>query len=408
MHVIVRVFVSASVCAPALLAQERLTLQDAVSQAITANPQILAADARVSVAEGLRRQAGLGPNPRLVLQSENARFTGSPPFSYSRDADSYAFLVQTIETAAKRHRRVDLAAENVRRSEAEEHLQRQQIVTRVNSAYWAAVGAARTRDLLQQEASRFETVVQYHRDRVREGAAAEVDLIRIEVERDRLLTTAHTVALEAERARISLLREMGRTEFPVIEYAADLEQIRPVATIDLSQVLAKRAEMQIARQSIEQARANERLQRANGKPDPDVQLGYKRTSGFDTLYAAVQIPLPFRNRNQGLIEAAAAETTVSQAGLALAQSLIRAEIESAKKDYDLRGKLLEETLRPMRARTEEVYRIETAAYREGVSNTLRLLDAERSRIETLVMYTRALSEYQQSAAALEAAQGILP
>jgi len=187
-----------------------------------------------------------------------------------------------------------------------------------------------------------------------------------------------------------------------------LDQIRPVATIDLSQVLAKRAEMQIARQSVEQARANERLQRANGKPDPDVQFGYKRTFGFDTLYAAVQIPLPFRNRNQGQIQAAAAENIVSQAGLALAQAVIRAEVESAKKDYDLRGKLLEETLRPMRARTEEVYRIETAAYREGVSNTLRLLDAERSRIETLVMYTRALSEYQQSASSLEAAQGILP
>ena len=408
MHVFVRLFVSTSVCAPALLAQERLTLRDAVSQAITANPQIMAAEARVSIAEGLRRQAGLGPNPRLVLQSENTRFTGSPSFSYSRDADSYAFLVQTIETAGKRHRRVDLAVENVRKSEAEEHLQRQQIITRVNAAYWAAVGAARTRDLLRQEASRFATVVQYHRDRVREGAAAEVDLIRIEVERDRLVTSAQTVALEAERARIALLREIGRTEFPAIEFAADLEQIRSVATIDLSQVLAKRAEMQIARQSVEQARANERLQRANGKPDPDVQFGYKRTFGFDTLYAAVQIPLPFRNRNQGQIQAAAAENIVSQAGLALAQAVIRAEVESAKKDYDLRGKLLEETLRPMRARTEEVYRIETAAYREGVSNTLRLLDAERSRIETLVMYTRALSEYQQSASSLEAAQGILP
>ncbi len=62
----------------------------------------------------------------------------------------------------------------------------------------------------------------------------------------------------------------------------------------------------------------------------------------------------------------------------------------------------------MLTRTDEVYRIETAAYREGGSNILRLLDAERSRIETLVMYTRALSELQQSAVALETAQGKQP
>ena len=62
----------------------------------------------------------------------------------------------------------------------------------------------------------------------------------------------------------------------------------------------------------------------------------------------------------------------------------------------------------MRDRADEVYQIVEAAYRETGSDMLRLLDAERTKIETDVMYARALSEFQQSAVALKTAQGNLP
>jgi cobalt-zinc-cadmium efflux system outer membrane protein len=62
----------------------------------------------------------------------------------------------------------------------------------------------------------------------------------------------------------------------------------------------------------------------------------------------------------------------------------------------------------MRARANDVYQIVDAAYRETGSDLLRLLDAERIKIETEVTYARALSEFQQSAVALETAQGTLP
>lgn len=405
-----RVWICASTVAliPALFAQARLTLADVVSQTVTGNSQLAAADARVGVAEGLRHQAGLGPNPRLFLQSENARPYGTPSFSYPRDADSYAFLAQVFETGGKRQRRVDLATENVRRSALEQQFQRQQIVSRVSAAYWAAAGAARSRDLLFEEVAGFERVVQFHRDRVREGASPEVDLLRIEVERDRLLTSARTAGQEAERARIALFREMGKTEFPPVEFADSLEQTPRVETIAVDQVLARRPELKIARSAINQSRANLRLQEANAKTDPDTQLGYKRTAGFNTLYASVQIPLPVRNRNQGQIEAAIADIKATESSLAATAALIRSEVESATQDFQSRQRLLTETLRPMRDRADEVYRIADAAYREGGSDILRLLDAERTRIETQLAYVRTLSELQQSAVALATAQGNLP
>jgi cobalt-zinc-cadmium efflux system outer membrane protein len=402
---------SALTMTPALFAQVRLTLADAVSEALTGNPQVAAGAARVAVAEGLRHQAGLGPNPRLFVQSEGLppnRVNGDPSFSYPRDADNYAFLIHTIETGGKRQRREDLATENVLRTQLEQQLQRQQIASRVGVVYWAAAGAARSRDLLQQEVASFERVVQFHRDRVREGASTEVDLLRIEVERDRLAASERTAAREAERARIALFREMGKTEFPPAEFVDNPETPHLVPAVTIEEVLQKRPEMLISRAAIEQARANLRLQQANAKIDPDFQFGYKRTTGFNTFYAAVQIPLPIRNRNQGQIEAAVADTKVAESSLAATAALVRSDLETAVSDYEARQKLLTETLRPMRDRADEVFKISEAAYREGGSDILRLLDAERTKIETQLAYIRAHIELQQSAVAVATAQGNLP
>ncbi|MCU1339363.1 MAG: outer membrane protein [Bryobacterales bacterium] len=408
MHLSVRTCALQLILSQALLAQVRLTVADAVSQALADNPQLVTAAARVGVAEGLQRQAGLTPNPRLILQSENTRFSGFPAFKYPRDADTYAFVAQVLETGGKRIRRVELATENTRRSELEAELSRRQIVSRVSIAYWAAAGDERIRDLLQDEVRSFDRVVQFHRDRVREGAAAEVDLLRIEVERDRLVSSARTAELDSERATIALFREMGKGAFPTVEFADTLEQARTVAVVPLDQVLEQRVEIKLARASVDQAQANLRLQQANAKTDPDLHVGYKRTLGFDTLYAAVQFPLPIRNRNQGQIEAAIAETRAAESSIAATEAAIRAELESAKRAYESRQKALNDTLRPMRDRAGEVYQIVDAAYRETGSDILRLLDAERTKIETDLLYIRSLSEFQQSAVVLETAQGSLP
>jgi outer membrane protein TolC len=413
-----RVFASALFFTPGLWPQVRLTLADAVSQALAGNPQIATASARVSVAEGLRRQAGLAPNPRLTLQSENSRFWGSPPFSYSPDADSFALLAQTFETGGKRKRRVESATTNVQRSGLEREVLRQQIISRVSSAYWTAAGAVKTGELLKQELGNFERVVEYNRNRVKEGAAPEVDLLRIELERDRLTSSVKIAEQDATRATIALFREIGKDEFPSVEFVDSVEQIHPLAIVPLAQVLEQRPAMQVARKAVEQAQANLRLQQANAKPDPDVEVGYKRTAAVgvysgaglpaNTLYGSIQIPLPIRNRNQGEIAAAVSEIKAAESSLASTEALIRSELATAQEDYKSRRQLLDETLRPMRDRAQEVYKISDAAYREGGTDILRLLDAERARIDTQLLYIRTLTDYQLSAVALQTAEGTLP
>jgi cobalt-zinc-cadmium efflux system outer membrane protein len=205
---------------------------------------------------------------------------------------------------------------------------------------------------------------------------------------------------------VALFREMGKSEFPAVLLTEALDGLK-VIEIDLPGALDRRPEMRLAHQAIEQAQANWRLQRANAKPDIDTQLGYKRTLGFDTLYAAVQIPLPVRNRNQGQIAAAEGELKAAEANLKAAEAQIRADVQIAATDYEARRRLVTETLRPMREEAGEVSRIAQAAYREGGFDLLRLIDSERARLEAEILYARTLAEYQQSAVALQIALGTL-
>ncbi len=387
-----------------LFAQTPLTLQQAVTEALRNSPQILASQARTAAAEGDRHQAGLAPNPRLYVQTENARFWGSTPFSFPNSTDDYGYVGQVVEVAGKRARRVEVATAGVRFAASQNLVVARGIRYRVGSAYWMAAGAARIRELLEQSLQTYEENVTYHRNRVREGAMAEADLLRIELERDRVRFQVLAATREAEQATVALFRAMEKTEFPAVTFADSLENVPDISIPELATALEQRPEMQSARENLSRSEASVRLQQANAKPDPDFYLGYKRTAGLDTLYGAVQVDLPFRNRNQGAIEAAQALVRAAKADLASTEVGIRGEWESATRAYQA-GRVLFRAFPETRARAAETARIAQAAYREGGFDLVRLLDAERIRIDTEVQYYRALMELQQSTLTLLFASG---
>jgi len=390
-------------------AQTRLTLADAVNRAVTAHPLLKAGEERIAVSEGMRKQAGLGPNPKFVLQQENIRFSHPPPFQYWSDTDTFAFFQQTIETGGKRKRRKEAAGAGVRRAQLERELLRKQIAGRVKNAYWAVAGAQRVHELLLEAAKNFLLIVEYHQVRVREGAMAEADLLRIRLESERLHFAANTAFLNVQKARIRLFREMGEADIPE---SVLLEPLRkpdeePLSA-DATQALEQRTEMKLARLGVEQAEAMLRLERANASPNVDAIVGYKRTAGLNTMLAGVQFDLPFRNRNQGNVAAAAARISAARAELASMAAVVRAEVAAARKGYEIRRRQIIESLQPMMKQAAESARISQAAYREGGWDLLRLLDAERLRIETQSLYYQALAAYRQSIAELETAMGVEP
>lgn len=406
-----RLWLAAATLPALAAAQTTLTLREAVDRALSAHPALAASQQRLAASEGGRVQAGLAPNPRLVLQTENVRPYGDRPgFVFWRDTDDFAYLLNTFETSGKRQRRVDLASTDVRRAELDTELARRQVASRVAQAYWHAAGAQLLHDLLVDTGATLRQVVEYHEIRVREGAMAEADLIRVRLEAQRLAISTNQALLEAERARIQLLREMGQNEFPSLRMADPVEGAGSDAFPpgDEQSALDERIEVQLARLGVEQARAKLRLEQANARPNLDVLFGYKRSAGFDTMMGGIHFDLPFRNKNQGTIAEATAQIRVAEAGLSATEAIVRAEVQAARSDYELRRSQVTVLLQPLVEQASETYRIADAAYREGGSDLLRLLDAQRVRIEARIAYTRGLAELRQSRVALQTALGALP
>lgn len=389
-------------------AQTSLGLKEAVAEALRHNPQLEGADALVAAAEGRREQAGLPPNPTLFTQSEDARGWGGGSTYFFNTTEDFAYVGQEIETAGKRPKRVGVAGRDLAGAQLAYQLRRAQIIGAVSSAYWAAAGAARIRDLLAREMNAFHEILDYSRGRVREGASAEADLIRMRIEADRLALFERSAEQEAYRAQVLLYQTMGRREFPTSTTFTDsLETRTAVSPPDIATVLQNRLEMKLARAAVGRAAANLDLQRANAYVNPTVLAGYKRNFQFDTLFFGVYVPLPLWNRNQGNIAAADAEARAARASLLAEETAVRADFATASDNYRARRQTVTRLLPEMQDAARDTYRIASAAFRLGGADLLRFLDAERTEIETGIVYYRALADYQQAAVNLRLAAGMI-
>lgn len=394
---------------PAIFPQSPISLAAAIAEALEKHPLLAAADGRVSTAQGLLEQASLKPNPRLSLQLENLRGGWQSPYRPFIDNDHFVYLTQTLETAGKRERRTDLAAVNKEIAGIAADLLRQRIAAQVRDAFWNALGATRTAQIYTDTVTNFAQTVTYHEVRVKEGNMAEADLIRIRVEMARIRLAAAGAALHAERAAINLQREMGRTTFTEnLQLSGDLNAPIPTPPENTDDALNRRAEVRLARQGMAAAGANERLQIALARPDMDLSGGYKRTNGYDSLLAYFNMDLPWRNKNQGNIAAASAETRVARSNLAAAEAMVRAEVRAAYTSYRLRQSQFGALLPDLSTHAVETARIAQAAYREGGADLLRLLDAERLRLETDLLLIQAQTELRLTESAVHSAMGVMP
>lgn len=391
-------------------AQLRLSLQDAVNEAIQSRASLKADADQVSIAEGLRRQAGVVPNPEFQFQNENLR----PGMTYTRDVDTLAIINQPLDILGKRRQRMVVAGTGVIRSRADYDLAQWQVARQVELAYWEVRGLQETRDVLKDTADSFQNVIQFNAARFSTGAIAEQDLLRVRLEGERLKIAADLALIDLNRARMELLREMGRTEFTDVILTEPLAPDSTFVPAGVEQALAQRKEIRAARAALEQAMANVRLQEVNARPDLNVTYGYKRTELPDTIYGvntaivSARITLPVTDKNQGNRIAAEAEVRRDQHLLEAAQTEVRAEYTAALQEYEMRRMELVQALEPLREHAADIAKIAAAAYAEGGTDLLRLLDAQRARLDAQLAWARGMADYRQSVVRLEAAEGVNP
>ena len=396
---------------PRCEAQSTLSLQEATSKVLGSRAMLRAEAERVSVAQGLEKQSRLIANPTFQFENQNLR----PGQTYSVDVDTYAFLTQPLDVLGKRKQRIAVASRGVTSTQAQYDLTRRQIVASVARSYWAARGAQEISAVLKATVENFQSIVDYHSAQFSVGAIPEQDLLRIQLESERLKLDANLAVIEATRTRVLLQKEMGQSDFPELVLTEPLDSNKfPISPLDIQQVLGQRVEIKVANVALEQAQAKAKLEDVSARPDLSILYGYKRTeltntnNGTNTALAGIQITLPITDRNQGNRAAASAEVRRQQQLLAETQADVSADYSGALQEYQLRRKEVVETLQPLQEHAATISEIAQAAYAQGGTDVLRLLDAKRAQLDAQLAYVRGMIEYQQSTVNLQTAEGVAP
>ncbi len=387
-------------------AQTGLSLHDAIAEAET-SPVARQGRDRVNEAEGLLRQAGLRPNPHLFLTADDLRPWDSHN-DFPNQTEDYAYLSQIFELGGKRRSRVGLAQAQAQQTKAEQDLLNAQIAAGVAKAYWTVLATAGVARLLADDMQAVDGIVRYNRERVDAGAMRGVDLLRVQIERDRLDLALSAARRDAELARVELFRQIGCPADSQTALTGTLDSTPRLPDKSLPEVLNTRADVIVARDAVAAAEADVKLQRSLAVPDLDLQGGYKRNIGSNTIYSLLQIPLPIFNRNQGEIARAGASVTLAQDRLRALEITVRAEMDAARKAYAEQQRMVRDVLPDMRSRARQNLDIMNDAYRTGGVDLLRLLDAQRTEFEVEVSALQTLAEFQQAALRLQLANGVLP
>jgi cobalt-zinc-cadmium efflux system outer membrane protein len=170
--------------------------------------------------------------------------------------------------------------------------------------------------------------------------------------------------------------------------------------------MMRRPEGRLASATLAEARANTELQKASRRQDVQGLFGYKRNGPDNTMIAGLQINLPVSDRNQGAIAASEADARAAEETMAALRNQITVQVALAQHEYEMRRDQYVQTFRPLLNQAVEISDISRAAYREGGLDLVRLLDAERLRVEAQISWVNALLAYHESVAALDYAKGV--
>jgi cobalt-zinc-cadmium efflux system outer membrane protein len=396
----------------------KVTVDALVAHALAHNPDLQATRAGVEVAQGRLRQAGLRPNPMLDLGVQES-VTGP-------DNNIMASLTLPLDLNGRKAGRVGVAAHELELKRAQVAERERQLRAEVRMKAGELLATRRNLRFTQELLRVNRDALGLLRARVARGAAPPLEANLLLVEVNHLDTSYHLLQSQVDVLTLQLKILVGFSpEAPLVlqgelhpaPLGLDRQEGLKQALAARSDLIAAQAEMAMAEASIEK-------ERAEGRWDASVNVGYMRQDmGFHLLGlteqgetqpiegifhyigGGVTIMLPLRNRNQGNIAAAMAETTAAQRRLAFALLTVRQEVAAAFVRYEATKRALEIYAQGVREVARQNLEVVRKTYALGRTSLLDLIAEQRRYINIETGYTDALKQVHDAAVEIERAVG---
>jgi outer membrane protein, heavy metal efflux system len=392
-----------------------VTVDELITRALVDNPELRAARAEIEAAAARVGQAALRPNPMLELAGQKA---------ISPDNSLTVGVTVPLDLNGRKEGRVgvaerDLAVKRALLADRERRL-RADIRLRAGELLAARRNLAVADELLQINRDGLTLV----RGRVREGAAPPLDETLTAVEVNRLEASRHLLASRLEVATLALKAQAGLAPDSSLVVRGELTSppAAPERGEAVPRALAARPDLVAARAEVTASEARVRKEEAEGRWDASVSVGYQRQEmGFglrgltdsgatrpiqDTFHyfgGGISVMLPVRNRNQGNVAAARAETLMAERRREFMELMVRQEVEAAFAQHEAARRSLDVYERGVRDVARRNLGIVREAYGLGRGSLLDVIAEQRRYIEIENGYTDVLKQVYDAAAEIERA-----
>jgi len=382
-----------------------LTLERVVGMYIARNLELQAAGYRLERTKADQIAARLRPNPSVSVIGENFRVGGPIPFgSLYEVTTTYS---ETIELGGKRPARERAAAATISAAEARFADAMRQGIAEVKRQYFEAVLARRSIEVARENQQTFQQLVQLNLTRFQEGAIAEADVIKVRLERVKFDSAVRQAELSRRQAMFRLAEALEDDDIAKQDVAIDFrfDPISPNLDALLEIALRERPDIQAAEREVQAAKERVALEQARSHTDVTPFAGYKRLANDNTVIFGISMPIKLRDRNQANIARAEVDQKTASTLLEVARSHAVAEVQVAYEAFRTAKEQLQTFRDELLNQADESTKIALAAYQEGATPLLSVLESERTRAEVRQQYFRTLFDYQVSLSELELAVG---
>lgn len=292
---------------------QTIGLYEAVARTLARNPELVAFGYQLQAQDGRVLQAGLAPNPELILTVENVLGTGE--FSGTDAAETTLSIAWILERGV-RQRRLDTARAGVSLLEVEADIIRLDAAAETARWFFSCLSnQARMVNAMEAVQLAHETVNAV-RKRVTAGKSPQAELARAQAELARMELKREDIEHESVSANRRLAAQWGETEPRFTRVNGDLLTLpNPESFTTLKTRVDQNPELArfLSKKRVDEAELS--LAKTQRKPSWRVSAGVRRFefSDDEALVANITLPLALRNRNQGRIAEAQANLAQTNA-----------------------------------------------------------------------------------------------
>jgi len=398
-----------------VFAQPALTWQDVRDRFVAANPTLSAAQLGVDEARAQEITAHLRPNPDFTFSQDGTQLAPYQgvwrPFAGTQLTSNFSYL---HERGNKRDLRLESAQKNTLITDSQRADQERNLLFNLRTAFVQALQAKAVLDVARESLEYYDKLLAVNRDRFQAGDIAQVDLDRLDLQRQQFESDVQSADTNVRTAKIQLLALMNdRTPVAQFDIAGAFDFGEPLVSLDdlHDQALAVRPDLRAATQSVDKAKTDYRLAVANGTADPTFAGWYSRNPSFNnpfdynTLGASINFPLRIFDRNQGEKARTQIDIRRNQRLEEAARTQVFSDVDSAFATLNSNLSLLRPYKTKYLALAARVRETISFSYSHGGASLLDFLNAQNDYRSVHLSYLNLVGAFLNAANQLNLAVG---